>query len=295
MMTISNVGADIPQDLLTATGRYAGPLGWNVDRATPLADQWLESKYAPWAFSIMEDWASGAFDHLETVIFSRGDDNAQRLYYYICELQRRGLVAGPRALIFDVARIARASSAERTIASVRQLAARLGLDDAELERGIAQVNRLRGAVATSLHSARVCLLAGTPPPDRRVHAVIERSGFEAAGFTLAQVWQNPGAVVDEGTGDPAAAIGRQVYATCSGPRGFTDRAAAVVSQAKACAAQAVVLWFTEDDEGAVWHVPQQCAALDAAGIPALLLTRCHWRADDGIDARIAGFLSGVAK
>jgi len=294
MNQIATVGADVPQDLLAATGRYAGPLGWNVDRATPRADAWLESKYAPWAFSILQDWADGAFDHLDAVVFSRGDDNAQRLYYYICELQRRGLVAGPEALIFDVTRIVRESSADRMIASVRQLAARLDVDDAALERGIAEVNGRRGQAGQTLPSP-VCLLAGTPPPDRRIHAMIESAGWNAVGDTLAQAWQNPGALVAQGTGDPAAAIGQQLHGELSGPRAFFDRAGGVMVQAQASGAGAVVLWFTEDDEAAVWHVPQQRAALEAAGIPALVLTRCDWRANDGVDAQIAAFLAGVAK
>ena len=38
-------------------------------------------------------WLQGDLDHLEAVVFARGDDSGQRLYYYLCELQRRGLCA----------------------------------------------------------------------------------------------------------------------------------------------------------------------------------------------------------
>ena len=35
---IATVGADLPFDLLIATGRYAGPLNWSTGRDTPQAD-----------------------------------------------------------------------------------------------------------------------------------------------------------------------------------------------------------------------------------------------------------------
>ncbi len=100
MTEIATIGADIPLDLLNATGRFAGPLNWHIDRPTPRADAWLESKFTPWARSIVEDWAEGHFDGLGEVIFSRSDDTSQRLYYYICELRARGLLGGPGASHF---------------------------------------------------------------------------------------------------------------------------------------------------------------------------------------------------
>jgi hypothetical protein len=293
MTMIASAGPDIPLDLMNATGRFAGPLGWNVDRATPRAAQWLESKFAPWAFSIVEDWAEGAFDDLEAVVFSRGDDNAQRLYYYLCELQRRGLVAGPDPLIFDIARIRRPTSADHTAMAVRRLAGRLGVADGRLEAAIVATNRQRTGGQAAI-AGRVCLLAGTPPPDRRLHRAIEAAGFVAVGETLGDLWRAAGPRVDEATGDPCAAIGRQLHALPGGPRGFADPAAAVAVRAGAVAAAAVVLWYTEEDEAQVWHLPAQQAALDAAGVPVLTLTRCNWRATDGAPGRIAAFLRELA-
>jgi hypothetical protein len=52
----------------------------------------------------------------------------------------------------------------------------------------------------------------------------------------------------------------------------------------------VVLWYAEEDEAEVWHLPAQKRALAEAGIPALVLTRRSWRGDDGVDADIAAFL-----
>jgi hypothetical protein len=326
MSGIATVGGDIPADLLAATGRYVGPIGWNIDRETPIADQWIETRFSPWVRSVLEDWAAGAFDNLDTVIFSRGDDNAQRLYYYICELRARGLIAGPEPLIFDVARIKRPTSLARTVRGVRHLAEQLGLDDAILERGIEEANMRRAKndnpptvrpelveglpllsdvqeegqcfdklSTNGLIGPPIALLAGTAPPDDRLHKMIAAQGWTAAGATQQQLWSALGDKVAEKSGDPAAAIGASVYAQSTSARAFADRAARLVADAKAAKADAVILWFIEEEEGLVWHVPAQMRALKAAGIPALLLTRCDWAAGDGVDAKIADFLGGQRK
>src|SRR5690606_9904553 len=107
---LAYVGTGVPPDRGLAAARPFCHLPWRSGRATPWADQWLEAAFPDWARSLREDWAAGAFDCFEAVIFSRGDDAAQRLYYYVCELQRRGRLAGPRALILDLALVPRESS-----------------------------------------------------------------------------------------------------------------------------------------------------------------------------------------
>ena len=175
---IATTGPCIPHDLLEATGRHVGALPWRLDRATPRADQWLESKFPAWARSIVEDWADGRFDDLEAVVFSRGDDAAQRLYYYICELQRRGLVRGARLTVVDVAKIPRSTSEAHTIASVRRLAAEFGLDDDALEAGIAATNARRAAVPAVQPGNPACLIVGTPPPSS-IH-ICSRSAYPSS-------------------------------------------------------------------------------------------------------------------
>src|SRR5690606_38530408 len=107
---IGFVGPDVPVDVLLASGRPFGHLPWRATGAigaigatgatgaagaTPWADRWLESSFPFWARSILEQWHDGAFDALDTVIFSRADDASQRLYYYVAELKRRGKRGGP--------------------------------------------------------------------------------------------------------------------------------------------------------------------------------------------------------
>lgn len=290
---IAYVGPDLPHDILTATGRCAGALGWNVDRAMPLADRWLESKFPLWARSILQDWADGAWDGLEAVVFSRADDAAQRLYYYLCELRRQGSIGGPEPLIFDAATIARASSGAHLKAVVRRFADRLGVDPAALERGIRETNARRGAEVPAKDVGRRCLIKGTPPPDRRLHDMIGSAGWRATGVTLAQTWEALGARVDEGSDDPFAAVAEQLHGGMQGSRGFHDRATALMEDVQLHGTAAVLLWFAEEDEARLWHLPAQRAALAAARIPALVMTRRDWRANGDEADEIQRFLQGI--
>lgn len=291
---LSFAGPNLPHDLFEATGRNAGPLGWNIDRAMPAADRWLESKFAPWTRSVVQDWADGAFDHLEAVVFSRADDSAQRLYYYVCELRRTGAINGPEPLILDVAKIARDSSVARNEAALRKLAERLGVDGTALSGAIVEVNARRAAAASTGQSAApVCLIAGSPLPDERMHTMISQCGWRAVGTTLADAWSDLGPRVDE-TGDPFGALARQLNARHLDTRGFDDRAATVAHQARDVGAKAALLWLIEEDDTTVWQLPALRAALEGEGLPVLVATRRDWSCRDGIDTEISAFLQGVS-
>lgn len=286
---IASLGPDVAHALLAATGRYAGLLPWTIDRPFPQAGQWLESKFPLWAFSVVEDWASGAFDHLEAVVFSRGDDAAQRLYYYLCELQRRGLVAGPEPLILDVARIPRPGGEQRCTDAVTDLAARLSVEPAAVSRAIAEANAALPA-APAAEGRRSCLLAGTLPPDDRLHRLIENAGWHAAGQTMADAWGRQQSRIDDHPDGPFAALGRHIHHARTGARSFHDRRAALTQRVADAAARAAILWYAEEDEAEVWNLPAQRDTLAQAGVPTLILTRRGWRADDGVAREIAQFL-----
>jgi hypothetical protein len=290
MTKIAAVGTDIPHDVLVATGRYIGPLGWNIDRPFPHAERWLENKFPPWAFSILEDWATGALNHLSAVVFSRGDDSAHRLYYYVSELRRRGLIAGPEPLVFDVAKIGRSTSADHTVAAVQRLADELNVNQAALEQAIRDTNARRKQHGATTVEGNVCLLAGSAPPDLRVHHEIEKAHWTAVGQTLDDAWRWLGSVVPEGTPAPAAAIGRQIYDERTGARAFYDRTKAILENVRKHAAKAVVLWYIEEDEAQIWHLPELRKSLANASLPILVLTRCDWRFNDEAGSRIATFL-----
>jgi hypothetical protein len=292
---IAHVGPNLPQDLLRATGRYVGPLEFDPERPTPAADVWMESKFAPWARAILEGWAAGDYDGLGQVLFSRADDSAQRLYYYLCELQRRGLVSGPEPLILDIAKVPRGSSVGRTANCLRRLAACLGVDEAGLVRAIEACNAERSRPAEPAVPAAHCLLAGTPPPDRRLHEAVGRAGFTAVGPTLRETWTQLGAMVDVAGAEPMTALARQVHADPAGPRSFADAGVALLEAIAESGASAVVLWQIEEDEAQAWHLPAQRAALASEGLPALVMTRRDWLARDGAADEIAAFLQGIGR
>ena len=290
---IALAGPNLPHEVLLAAGVHGGPLPYVPDRPVNSAREWLENKFAPWAPVVLEAWVEGEYDEFQAVLFSRADDTSQRLYYYVCELQRRGLIGGPEALIFDAAKIERQSSVDHTVAQVRALAHRLGSSDEALESAIVQGNVLRAQRAAPA-SGPVCLLAGSPPPDRRLHDAIVAAGFVPAGATLAEQWTELGAPVQAGTGDPAGAIGRQLHAQPEGARSFADRGKILAAAAMASGCDAVVIWQIEEDEIRSWSLPAERRALDALGLPYLVMTRRDWLAGDGAIEEIGDFLTGVA-
>lgn len=322
---IGYVGFDIPEDLLAVPGLAACHLPWQAGMATPRADQWVEQSFAPWSRSIIEDWAAGRFDFLDAVVFTRGDDSAQRLYYYVCDLQRTGELGGPRALIHDLAAIPGASSEARCVDALRTLAGELGVDGGALAEGIVRANRRRRWMAAAQagrggpgaayeriaraglfapledlalpeHSGvaphgRV-LLAGTPPSGDWLHRAVDDAGWAVVAEAHSMSLMRLGDPVAE-DGDPFEAAGRHAHRLPWGKRAFVDRAAWLVEQARQTRADAVILWLYEEEEALPWHVPAQRRALEAAGMPACVLTRRAWDGSDGAAEEIGRFLKGL--
>ena len=172
------VGPDVPIEVLLASGRPFAHLPWRATGSATWAQAWLESSFPYWAHSILEQWHAGAFDALETVVFSRADDASQRLYYYVAELQRRGKLRGPRPHIFDIAHIPRESSLAHTQAAVIELMHALDVSGVSLMEGIARANELRQTFAR-LERARA---AHGPLYER---------------FTRAALWSDPRQWVDD--------------------------------------------------------------------------------------------------
>jgi hypothetical protein len=325
---LAYVGFDVPLDLLFASGRPFCHLPWSKGRATPRADRWLESAFPGWARSMLEDWLSGAFDAFERVIFTRGDDAAQRLYYYLCELQRRGIAGGPLPCIFDVAMIRREASIAHCERALRNLMRELGIDPDALDEGVARANHLRtqflrldgerrapghvyeniaraalfrdlspllsSAVLAPAPAARRVLLAGSVPPDDMFHRAFENIGWNVVGEAHQLSLTRLGAPLPQDGSDPVTRVARHCNALGGGARHFGDRAAHLLSLARNLAAEAVVLWLTEEDEALAWHVARQRSALASAQIPHLVLTRRRWDGSDGAVAQTCKFLQELS-
>lgn len=287
---IASLGPNLPLPLLAATGAYAGALPFAMRSATPRADGWMETKFAPWARFVLEDWAEGRFDNLQTVVFSRADDNAQRLYYYLCELQRQGRVGGPRPELFDCAMIRRDSSRKHMLGKVQALARQLEVSEDELAAANAAHD---DALLPDVPPAGpTLLLAGTPPPDDRMAAAAQDAGLVADGRTLAEIWaQGPGHI---GDGEPFAALADAISGARNILRGHLDPAADLARRLAASDVRGCVLWCTEDDEAIVWHVPAMKELLAEASIPTLLMTRRNWTCDDGALDEVRAFARGIA-
>lgn len=323
------VGFDVPLDVVLASGRPFFHLPWRKGRATPLADRWLESSFPGWARSILQDWLEGAFDVFTQVIFSRGDDAAQRLYYYICELQRRGIAGGPEPLIFDVARIRRPSSLKHCENSICGLLDALSIHDDMLASGIAQANEHR-LLMTQLDAVRTgkghhyenvaraalfspcwpllqdleltdaatgprLLLSGSVPPDDMLHRAAESAGWNIVGEFHQLSMTRHGAPVVVQDSSNVEALARHCHEAEGGSRDFSDRAANLVRMATDKQVDAVVLWLTDEDEVLAWHLARQRAALAEAGIPHLVLARQRWDGSDGADDKIREFLQENAR
>lgn len=150
---IGYIGDDIPVELILAADALPLRLS-GIPRATPLADRYLESSFGTAYRSLLEWWLEGELDFLDAVVFPRSNDSAQRLYYYVCELQRRGIHHGPRSLIYDLARVNRQTSRAHTIAATQALASELGTSTAGLEAALTRV-RNRAAFIRRLSGLRV--------------------------------------------------------------------------------------------------------------------------------------------
>src|SRR6185437_3690949 len=86
------------------------------------------------------------------------------------------------------------------------------------------------------------LLAGSAPPDERLHAAVERAGGcvvdEVGDHSLDRLGLPIGMAPD-----PLGALARHYHGLDYGPRSFTDRAAQLVRRAAKSRANGVLVWL----------------------------------------------------
>jgi hypothetical protein len=147
------------------------------------------------------------------------------------------------------------------------------------------------ALPVTAASATRVLLAGSMPPDDRIHQAVDAAGASviAESHALASVRRVIEIDVDSGSEPVERSLARYLRCASVAPRAFFSRAAWIVERATAVRASAVVIWLTREDEAHAWTAPAEQRALEAAGVPTLLLPAARWQADDGALERIDEF------
>jgi len=296
---IGYVGAEAPVELVLAANALPVRLRGQPGAPTPRADEFFESAFVPEIRAVAELWLNGQLDFLEAVVFPRTNDSAQRLYYYVCEFQRRGICSGPKPLLFDIATIARDTSVAHTLASTKQLATMLGADLAKLPAAIERVARrsvhapaskgfrarraaeldwteqFDSEFATFVRSTapsvdKTYILAGSSPPDERLHIAVEQAG----GIIVRDFTDTVSAAASGG--DALSAIAQRYHHTSTPAQRMLQSNSWLMDEVQAINAAGAIFWLIEEDEALPWEVAGQVNALQSAGIPVLSLTRQRW-------------------
>lgn len=310
---IGYLGWDVPVELILAAGAAPVQLSALPDSGNrTLADRFLESSFSSQSRVVADRWLAGDLDCLDSVIFSRSDDNAQRLYYYLCELQRMGECKGPRPLLYDLARIQRESSVAHTIESTQALASAVGVDDSRLGAAIERV-ATRQALLSELAKLRA---QDVTPPGSVAHRIVRaaRADWSDEFDRSMQQWlASPAAVQPlkrvllvgsvpsddhvhaaievDGTvvvgeineacsiapipthaGNSVAVIARRCYEQTRAISALLQSPGDIVKAARALRADGVVVWMLATDTGLAWEAPRMERALREASLPTLMLT-----------------------
>jgi hypothetical protein len=325
---IGYLGDGLPIALLLAAGALPVRLRGRPDADTSRADAFVESSFPTEHRVIASQWLAGELDHLDAVVFSRSDDGGQRLYYYLCELQRRGMCGGPRPLLFDGAGLPRESSLEHTHASVRLLATELGTKSGALPAALERVAASRQMLHAACEQARAASpLAGSfvwglqfiagcdwreDFAERARQWIRQARRMNAPRRVLLSGDALPDDQIHVALEDMGASVVLDLTASHF-PNPASTRepleALAVASQhcespalsmrrdprwladaAREHRIDAAVLWLSEQDEALPWEIARQIRALRADGVPALLLARQSWRMTAGTLDQVTSFL-----
>jgi len=327
---IGYVGNDVPVELILAANATPLRVRGAAHEDTPHADLYLEAAFMPELRAVAEQWLRGSLDTLEAIVLSRADDSAQRLYYYMCELQHRGICRGPQPLLYDVAMLSRQTSRAHTLESTRRLAAELG-SKGDLDRAMKRVVR-REDLLSRISTRRTDT---TPLTGSAAWCVEHASGYDwrESFDDAAEAWlndapalHNPRRILLAGNSPPDLRLHLAIEASGGsivselvesfGPvrsahadalTGIADRyqqrsnvavsmranARWLVECARAARADAVVMWLIEEDESLPWEISRQVQSLRAESVPSLLLSRQQWRATDETLSQLRTFVSGL--
>jgi hypothetical protein len=330
---IGYLGSEVPVALILAAGALPVRVRSGALGSTDHADRYIESSFAPEARAIADAWLRGGLNHLHSVVFARGDDSGQRLYYYLCEMQRRGLCGGPRPLLYDVAGLPRDASLEHTLGSTRWLASQLGASPTKLAQAVDRVRQreslvrviraqrleadaLPGSSAWACEFALACdwrsgiddatrrwlVSAQTLRAPRRVVLAgnsprddhLHRAVEAAGGSLVLDLTESAGDEAPLSDAlDPLAGIAARVHRRESPVLSMRRDAGWLAARATEQGAHAVILWLSEQDEALPWEAVRQSQALRAAGIPLLMLARQPWQVPAEVLAQVQDFVKST--
>jgi hypothetical protein len=135
------------------------------------------------------------------------------------------------------------------------------------------------------------LLAGSVPPDDRLHRAVEAAGGAIVCELLETQHMPAPKSKDE---DILAALARRQHDGVSPAQRMLRSPTWISDQAQATRAQGVIIWLIEEDEALPWELATQTRALHAAHMPLLSLTRQPWRAAAALDS-IASFVNNLER
>ena len=328
---IGYVGHDVPVELILAANALPSALRGRVGVPTANADRYLEPTFSPASRSIAEQWLEGELDDFDAVVFSRSDDSAQRLYYYLCELQSREVCAGPKPLMYDITACNRPSSLAHTIDSTRRLARELGAPAHSLEDAIRRVRKRSELLTDALASTNSQRPARGSFIQRRIQAAsIDWSlPFDQTltdsqdpipapsdSTRLMMIGSTPG---DERLHEAAERAGGNIVETLNAStpwtyhgnsasdlfeqiatryqahpwRAMLQSPATFCERAKELQIAGVILWVLAEDTNLAWVYPRLERALRERDIQVLSLTMQKWDAPaEALDA-ISSFARSV--
>jgi|ERR1700722_3733354 len=138
------------------------------------------------------------------------------------------------------------------------------------------------------------LLAGSAPPDERLHLAVEAAG----GNVVAELGDHPSRNVAEPMipiNGSFAEVADHYQESVLGSRAFVNRSAELSSLANRGGVVGVINWLLEEEDALTWDLPAQSAALAAAEIAFLPLNRRRWEANDGAVEEIVQFTRALGK
>jgi 2-hydroxyglutaryl-CoA dehydratase, D-component len=329
---IGYVGHDVPVELILAANALPAAVHAPVGGATSTADLYLEPTFLPASRAIAEQWLTGELDEFDAVVFSRSDDSAQRLYYYLCELQRRDLCGGPRPLMYDIASCNRTSSLAHTEASTRRLAIELGASEQSLPSAIQRLDERTDLLMAALQSTQSQRPARGSFVQRRVRAAYDdwSQGFDQtlqdsrdplpAQIDAARLMLIGSAPGDERLHEAAEHAGANIVTTLNASTPFRSSTSANSSdpfeqiahrchshpwramlqspetfckRAEASQVAGAILWILAEDTGLSWVYPRLERALREQGLPVLALTMQQWNVPTATLDAVADFASKI--